>query len=192
MALTPSTMRDLGTIAPDFALPDCKGKIVTRKDFTGKPLLVVFISNHCPYVKHIGHKLGELAGQYAERGMGAVLINSNNPDTYPEDAQDKMPGFAREYGITVPYLYDANQEIAKAYKAACTPDFFLFDKQHKLVYRGQFDDSRPGGDAPVSGADLSAAADAVLAGKEVSAVQKPSMGCNIKWIEGKEPDYYSG
>jgi peroxiredoxin len=187
LAATPSTMRALGTAAPTFSLPDTTGKTVFLSDFTGKPVLVAFICNHCPYVKHIGDKLGEVTADLARRDVGVVLINSNDVSVQPEDAPERMPEFMKTYGISVPYLFDETQDIAEAYQAACTPDFFLFDKDHRLVYRGQFDDSRPGNDIAVTGSDLRAAADALLAGKPVSPDQKASVGCNIKWKPGKAP-----
>jgi peroxiredoxin len=189
MAATPSTMRTLGSPAPDFSLPDTRGNTVSLSDFRGKPLLVAFICNHCPFVRHIGSKLGEVTADLAGRGMGVVLINANDVANHPEDAPAKMPAFMKEFGISVPYLVDESQETARAYEAACTPDFFLFDDRHRLVYRGQFDDARPGNNSTVTGADLSAAADAVLTGRTVPADQKPSMGCNIKWKPGNEPAF---
>lgn len=190
MAQTPSTMRTLGTPAPDFSLPQPDGTLVSRSEFAGKPLLVGFICNHCPFVKHIGSKLGELTASFRERGVGVVLISSNDVTTHPDDAPSEMPAFMSRYGISVPYVFDESQEVAKAYQAACTPDFFLYDANHTLVYRGQFDASRPGQDEPVTGADLSAAVDAVVAGESPSADQRPSVGCNIKWKPGNEPAYY--
>jgi peroxiredoxin len=189
MAATPSTMKALGTEATPFTLPAVGGGTVSRYDFQGKPLLVAFICNHCPYVKHIGSKLGELTRQWAERGLGVVLISSNDVATHPEDAPELMVEFKESYGISIPYLYDESQETAKAYDAACTPDFFLYDADHKLAYRGQFDSARPGSDEPVTGADLQAAVDAVLEGKEAPREQKPSTGCNIKWKPGNEPGF---
>lgn len=187
-----STMQALGTVAPDFALPaPPEGKIVSRKDYAGSPLLVGFICNHCPYVIHIGKKLGELTRDWADRGLAVVLINANNVETHPQDAPEKMPAFAQDKGITVPYLFDETQDVAKAYHAACTPDFFLHDKDHRLVYRGQFDASRPGNSEPVTGADLAAAVEALLAGRPVPQEQKPSAGCNIKWKRGNEPGFYT-
>lgn len=152
-------------------------------------LLVVFMCNHCPFVKHIVDDFVELAKEYQARGVAVVGINSNDVDAYPDDRPDKMEQFAKEKGFTFVYLYDATQEVARSYRAACTPDFFLFDKERRLVYRGQMDDSRPGNDEPITGADLRAALDAVLAREPVGAEQKPSMGCNIKWKPGNEPDY---
>jgi peroxiredoxin len=191
MALTPSTMLSLGTTAPDFRLPDTNGKIVSLVDFKDKPaLLVMFICNHCPYVKHIRTGLAQLARDYLPRGIGIVGVNSNDVVNYPDDSPAKMKEEAKSAGYLFPYLYDESQAVAKAYRAACTPDIYLFDKGRKLVYRGQFDDSRPGNGIPVTGKDLRAALDAVLAGRPVSANQKASMGCNIKWKAGNEPDYF--
>ncbi len=189
MAATPSTMRKLGAPAPDFSLPDTRGNTVSLSDFEGKPLLVSFICNHCPFVRHIGSKLGEVTAYLSRRGTGVVLVNANDVSSHPEDAPEKMPVFMKEFGISVPYLFDESQETAKAYEAACTPDFFLFDNRHRLVYRGQFDDARPGNDKPITGADLIAAAEALLAGKAVPAEQKPSIGCNVKWKPGNEPAF---
>jgi peroxiredoxin len=191
MALTPSTMLPLGTTAPDFRLPDTNGKIVSLAGFKGKSaLLVLFICNHCPYVKHIRTGLAQLARDYLPRGVAIVGINSNDVANYPEDSPAKMKEEVKSAGYSFPYLYDESQAVAKAYRAACTPDIYLFDKNHKLDYRGQFDDSRPGNGVPVTGKDLRAALDAVLAGKPVPPNQKASMGCNIKWKAGNEPDYF--
>jgi peroxiredoxin len=182
MALTPSTMVSLGTSAPPFRLPDPHGNLVSADDFKGAPaLLVAFICNHCPYVKHIRAKFAEFAKEVQARGVAVVGISSNDATTYPDDGPAKMAEEIRLAGYTFPYLYDESQEVAKAYQAACTPDFFLFDRERKLVYRGQFDDSRPESGRPVTGKDLRAAVDAVLAGKPVPTDQKPSVGCNIKW-----------
>jgi peroxiredoxin len=182
MALTPSTMVSLGTSAPPFRLPDPQGKLVSADDFKEAPaLLVAFICNHCPYVKHIRAKFAEFAKEAKARGVAVVAISSNDVSAYPDDGPAKMAEEITLAGYSFPYLYDESQEIAKAYQAACTPDFFLFDRERKLVYRGQFDDSRPESGRPVTGKDLRAAVDAVLAGKPVPADQKPSMGCNIKW-----------
>jgi peroxiredoxin len=190
MALTPSTMLELGTLAPDFSLPDTEGRLVKRDDFNGKAgLLVVFMCNHCPYVKHIQHALAKITDEYQKKGLAVVGISSNDVANYPDDSPEKMAAEAKKAGYTFPYLYDDTQNVAKAYKAACTPDLFVFDQDLKLVYRGQFDDSRPGNDVPVTGQDLKAAMDAILAGQPVPATQKPSMGCNIKWKSGNEPDY---
>ena len=193
MARTPSTMLPLGTEAPDFSLPNAAdgGATVSRDDFAGTPgLLVVFISNHCPFVHHVRHQLAEMSRRYMERGLAVVAIGSNDVDNYPQDGPEKMAEEAKEIGYPFPYLHDATQEVAKAYHAACTPDFFLFDGDLRLAYRGQFDDSRPGNGAPVTGEDLAAACDAVLAGDEVPAEQKPSIGCNIKWKPGNAPEYF--
>ena len=191
MALTPSTMLPLGTTAPDFKLPDTNGKTVSPADFKDKSaLLVLFICNHCPYVKHIRTGLAELGRDYTSRNVGIVGINSNDVANYPDDSPAKMKEEVRSAHYTFPYLYDESQAVAKAYRAACTPDIYLFDKDRKLVYRGQFDDSRPGNGIPVTGKDLRAALDAVLAGKPVSTNQKASIGCNIKWKSGNEPDYF--
>ena len=192
MALTPSTMMlELGATAPDFSLPEpATGKAVTLADFKGAPgLLVIFMCNHCPYVKHIRHALAEFAREYQVRGLKVVGINSNDVANYPDDSPAKMVGEVKAMNYIFPYLYDETQEVAKAYHAACTPDLYLFDPDVKLVYRGQFDGSRPGNKVPLTGADLRAAADALLAGKAVSPEQRPSMGCNIKWKAGNEPDY---
>jgi thiol-disulfide isomerase/thioredoxin len=172
-------------------LPDTNGKTVSLANFKDKPaLLVMFICNHCPYVKHIRTGLAQLARDYLPRGVGIVGINSNDVANYPNDSPAKMKEEAKSAGYLFPYLYDESQAVAKAYRAACTPDIYLFDKGLKLAYRGQFDDSRPGNGIPVTGKDLRAALDAVLAGKPVSPNQKTSMGCNIKWKEGNEPDYF--
>jgi len=190
MVAVNSTMLPLGTVAPDFRLPDTTGKTVSLSDFKGKPLLVAFICNHCPYVKHIRAGLALLGRDYQSQGTAIVGINSNDVANYPDDSPAKMKQEAKEAGYNFPYLYDESQSAAKAYRAACTPDFFLFDKNHRLVYRGQFDDSRPGNGIPVTGKDLRAALDDVLTGKPVAATQKPSIGCNIKWKAGGEPDYF--
>ncbi|GMV97584.1 MAG: thioredoxin family protein [Phycisphaerae bacterium] len=190
MALTPSTMLPLGTAAPRFELPDTNGRIVSPEQFAGSPLLVVFMCNHCPYVKHIRGELARLAAEYQAKGVGVVGINSNDVERYPDDSPQRMREEVREAGYTFPYLFDETQAVAKAYRAACTPDFFLFDRRHQLVYRGQLDDSRPGNAKPVTGSDLRAALEAVLAGRPVSSDQRPSVGCNIKWKPGQEPEYY--
>jgi peroxiredoxin len=192
MARTPSTMLELGTPAPDFNLPEpATGKTVSLADFQGAPgLLVIFMCNHCPYVKHIRHALADFAREYQPKGLKIVGINANDADNYPDDSPAKMVEEVNDLNLTFPYLYDENQAVAKAYKAACTPDLYLFDAAQKLVYRGQFDASRPGNNIPVTGADLRTAVDALLTGKPVSADQKPSLGCNIKWKPGNEPNYY--
>jgi peroxiredoxin len=190
MAATPSTMVPLGTAAPDFRLPDTEGKEVSLADFAkSKALLVAFICNHCPFVKHIRGQLAQLARDYQAKGAAFVAINSNDITMHPDDAPAKMVEEKRSAGYTFPYLFDETQAVAKAYRAACTPDFFLYDSARKLVYRGQMDASRPGNDKPNDAADLRAALDAVLAGKPAAAQQVPSIGCNIKWKAGSEPKY---
>ncbi len=192
MALTPSTMLELGTMAPDFSLPDTvSGKRMSLKDFDGKKALaVLFICNHCPYVKHIQQGLVALGKDYERKDIAIVAISANDPAGYPDDAPAKLGAEAKRVGYRFPYLFDETQEVAKAYTAACTPDIFLFDRARKLVYRGQFDESRPESGKPVTGRDLRAAIDAVLAGKAVPGDQKPSIGCNIKWRKGNEPKYF--
>jgi peroxiredoxin len=180
----------LGTSAPDFSLLDTKGNMVSLTDFEKKPaLLVIFMCNHCPFVKHILDAMVELIKEYQPKGVAVVSINSNDVANFPDDNPVMMAKVAKGSGFTFPYLYDETQEVAKAYCAACTPDFFLFDKERKLVYRGQMDDSRPGSEIPVTGVDLIRAMDAVLADRDISSDQKPSMGCNIKWKNGNEPGY---
>ncbi len=184
-------MLPLGTSAPNFELPDPSGKITSLMDFKNAPaLLVAFICNHCPFVIHIRQEFASFAKEYQDRGVGIVAISSNDVENYPQDGPTKMAEESRKAGYTFPYLYDETQEVAKAYQAACTPDFFLFDLNHRLVYRGQFDDSRPSNDRPVTGKDLRAALDAVLAGRPVNSEQKPSVGCNIKWKHENAPDYF--
>lgn len=185
-------MLALGTLAPSFELPDVvSGRAVSLDDFAGrKGLLVMFICPHCPYVKHIQQGLAGLGKDYAGTDLGILAISSNDATEYPEDGPDGLRRMARDLAFQFPYCYDESQAVAKAYAAACTPDFFLFDAGRRLVYRGQFDDSRPRNSIPVSGKDLRAAIDAVLAGVEVEPVQKPSIGCNIKWKPGNEPPYY--
>lgn len=175
-------MLALGTPAPDFALPDVvTGKTVRLKDFAaGKPLLVMFICRHCPYVVHVREELARIGKDYSGKGVEIIAISSNDVENYPDDAPDKLKAMAVECGFVFPFCYDESQGVAKAYSAACTPDFFLFDAGHRLVYRGQLDDSRPG-KGVANGRDLRAALDAVIAGKPVSRDQKPSVGCNIKW-----------
>jgi peroxiredoxin len=175
-------MLPLGTSAPDFNLSDPSGKRVSLSDYKDSPaLLVAFICNHCPFVKHIRREFASFAKEYQARGVGIVAINSNDVENYPQDSPEKMAEEIKQSGYTFPYLYDESQEVAKAYRAACTPDFYLFDRDHRLVYRGQFDDSRPGNARPVTGADMRDALDAVLAGQAIREDQKPSVGCNIKW-----------
>ena len=184
-------MLPLGTTAPDFRLPDTNGKTVALADFKSAPaLLVIFMCNHCPFVKHIRQGLAQLGRDYLPKGVAIVAINSNDIATYPDDSPAKMKEEVKSAGYQFPYLYDETQAVAKAYQAACTPDIYIFDRQQKLVYRGQFDDSRPGNGKPVTGKDLRAALDAVIAGNFVSSEQKPSIGCNIKWKAGNEPDYF--
>ena len=184
-------MLPLGTVAPDFQLQDPAGKYFTLGSFKDQPvLLLMFICNHCPYVKHLRAGLVQLAKDYQPKSVALVAINSNDVTTHPDDSPAKMAEEAKAAGYTFPYLFDEKQAVAKAYRAACTPDFFLFDRGRRLAYRGQFDASRPGNGIPVTGKDLRAALDAVLAGKVPSAMQSPSMGCNIKWKRGNEPDYF--
>lgn len=193
MALTPSTMLPLGTLAPDFQLPDTEGKTISLGDFREAPaLLVIFLCNHCPYVKHVRHKLAKLTREYMERGVAVVGISSNDVEAYPDDRPELMVREKAEAGYPFPYLYDESQAVAHAYQAACTPDFYVFDRDRKLVYRGQMDSSRPGNELPVTGQDLRAALDAVLAGQPVPPQQRPSMGCNIKWKPGQEPKPVGG
>jgi peroxiredoxin len=188
MALTPSTMLPLGTPAPDFRLPDTDGQMVALDDFRDAPaLLVAFICNHCPYVKHVRHELAKLGREYQEKGVAVVGISSNDAENYPDDSPAMMAREKVGIGYTFPYLHDESQSVARAYEAACTPDFYVFDKDRKLAYRGQLDGSRPGNAEPVTGRDLRAALDAVLAGRPVATDQRPSMGCNIKWKRGNEP-----
>jgi len=191
MPETPSTMAPLGTKAPPFHLPDVvSGRTVSLDDFKSAPaLLVMFICNHCPYVRHVREHLAQLVREYQARGLAAVGISSNDVAQFPDDGPEGMKEEARTVGYTFPYLFDENQAVAKEYRAACTPDFFVFDKDRRLVYRGQMDDSRPNSGRPVTGKDLRAALDAVLAGHPVSADQRPSMGCNIKWKEKNAPEY---
>lgn len=189
MVAVPSTMLALGTEAPSFALPDTDGTVVSLDDLRGRPaVLVMFICNHCPYVIHVRDEIARLGREYAERGVGVVAISSNDARAYPADGPDAMVAEKATAGYTFPYLYDETQAVAKAYRAACTPDFYVFDSDLRLAYRGQLDASRPSNGVPVDGADLRAALDAVLAGGAPSADQRPSMGCNIKWRDN--PDYY--
>jgi len=193
MVLTASTMLELGAPAPFFALPDTAGHTVCLDDFTeAAGLLVVFLCNHCPYVKHVQHELAAIGREYLPKGIGMVGINSNDAVAYPEDSFARMGEEARRVGYPFPYLFDETQAVAKAYRAACTPDLFLFDGNRRLVYRGQLDDARPGKAMPVTGRDLRRALDALLAGLPIAEPQQPSMGCNIKWKPGNAPGYFSG
>jgi peroxiredoxin len=191
MAAVNSTMVPLGTAAPDFTLPDTvSGKPVNMTEYrSGKALLVMFICNHCPFVVHLRSELAKAAAEFEQSGVAVLAVSSNDPENYPEDAPAKMTGQAKRAGYTFPYLFDADQSVAKAYKAACTPDFFLYDKAGKLFYRGQFDASRPNNRTPTTGDDLRQAVASVVSGKPAPAKQWPSIGCNIKWSMGNEPDY---
>jgi peroxiredoxin len=192
MVKTASTMLPLGTQAPKFCLPNVDGSQVSLEDLSdGKALVVMFICNHCPFVKHIASQLVKLHDDYGPKGVRFVGISSNDVQSYPEDSPEAMKAEARAQGYQFPYLYDESQKVARAYHAACTPDIFVFDRNQKLVYRGQIDDSRPGNGKPVTGSDLRAALDAILAGTPVAAQQIPSIGCNIKWIQGNEPTYFN-
>ncbi|MCO8125462.1 thioredoxin family protein [Stieleria sp. TO1_6] len=191
MVRTASTMLPLGTQAPDFSLPECAGGTVGLSDLTGKKaLLVMFICNHCPYVKHVAEQLKSLSDDYLAKDVAVVGINSNDADVYPDDSPEAMAQEKVQRGYQFPYLVDADQQVARDYAAACTPDFYLFDENQKLVYRGQLDSSRPKTDIPVTGEDLRAAIDAVLAGQAPSDQQRASLGCNIKWKDGNAPDYF--
>jgi peroxiredoxin len=184
-------MVDLGTQAPPFELLEpSSGNSVKLSEFAGKPLCVVFICNHCPYVKHIAEKMAEVAARFQANGGAFVAINSNDVSNYPDDSPEKMVAMVAEYGFDFPYLFDETQGVAHAYQAACTPDFYLFDAAHQLYYRGQFDASRPHNEEPVSGADLEGAMVQLVSGKPAPEVQIPSLGCNVKWREGNEPEYY--
>ena len=192
MVLTPSTMLPIGPQAPSFSLPEVvTGKTISLDNFTNKKgLLVMFICQHCPFVKHVKAELANLGKDYLAQDLGIVAISANDVANYPDDSPDNLKLMAETEGFNFPVCYDETQEVAKAYKAACTPDFFLFDAQHKLVYRGQLDDSRPSNNQPVTGKDLRKAIELVLVGKEVPSAQKPSVGCNIKWKQGNEPEYF--
>ncbi|WP_006786596.1 thioredoxin family protein [Thiorhodospira sibirica] len=191
MARTPSTMLALGTQAPPFSLPDVvTGNTISLDDFAqAKGYLVAFICNHCPFVQMLRHELARFGREYIPQGLAMIAINANDADNFPEDSPEKMQDDARRFAYPFPYLYDQSQATAKAYQAACTPDFFLFDGERRLVYRGQFDGARPGNDVMVTGADMRQAVDALLSGQAITAEQKPSLGCNIKWKPGNEPDY---
>lgn len=192
MVDTSSTMLPLGLPAPDFRLPGVTtGQQVELSHFKGNEgLLVIFLSRHCPFVKHVQQQIAAVGNDYLDRGLGVVAISSNNVEKYPADAPEKLKEMATELEFSFPLLYDAKQDAAKAYKAACTPDFFLFDGKLNLAYRGQLDDSRPGNDKPVDGKDLRTAIEAILEGQPVPHEQRPSMGCNIKWKPGNEPEYF--
>jgi peroxiredoxin len=192
MVATNSTMLPLGTAAPDFRLPDTEGRAVSLADFNqARALVVVFMCNHCPYVKHIRAGLAQLARDYQTRNVAMVGVNSNDVRNYPADRPEQMKEEVQSAGYIFPYLYDETQEVAKAYRAACTPDLYLFDGAQRLFYRGQFDDSRPGNGLPVTGKDVRAALDALLAGRPAPSRQTSSIGCNIKWKPGNEPDYFA-
>lgn len=193
MVLTASTMLPLGTTAPDFQLPDAvSGETISLTNFEEKKaLLVMFICAHCPFVKHVQSELAKLGQDYGDKGVGMIAISANNVATHPGDSPEKLKEMAESLGFNFPFCYDESQSTAKTYTAACTPDFFLFDGEKKLVYRGQLDDSRPGNNEPLNGKDLRSAIDAVLANQSVTTEQKPSIGCNIKWKPGNEPDYFS-
>ncbi len=191
MVRTPSTMLPLGTIAPDFELVNVDGRMVDYAAAAGpKGTVVMFICNHCPFVKHVADQLAALGREYLPRGIGFAAISSNDVSNFPADSPEQMVAEAEERGYVFPYLYDETQEVAKDYHAACTPDFYLFDANRKLVYRGQLDPSRPGSGVPVTGKDLRAAIDGLLAGRPPLAEQVPSLGCNIKWKAGNEPPYF--
>ncbi|MEW6247035.1 MAG: thioredoxin family protein [Nitrospirota bacterium] len=186
-----SVMLPLGTAAPPFALRDVvSGQTYSLESFAGKTaLLVMFLCRHCPYVQHVQHEIARIGRDYTDSGLGIIAISSNDPAQYPDDAPERLKDMAQRLGFRFPFCFDETQEVAKAYKAACTPDFYLFDAQRRLVYRGQLDDSRPSNRLPVTGRDLRAALDAALAGKPVGPNQKPSIGCSIKWKPGNAPDY---
>lgn len=191
MVRTASTMRPLGMKAPPFSLMNVDGREVSLSDFSdARALLVIFMCNHCPYVKHVASEIQRVAMDYMPQGVAVVGINSNDASTHPGDSPEQMVHEAEQRGYPFPYLFDEDQTVAKAYGAACTPDFFLFDKNQHLAYRGQLDGSRPKNDTPLTGSDLRAALDAVLSGKEIPQPQRPSIGCNIKWKEGNEPEYF--
>ena len=192
MVKTASTMLPLGTKAPDFSLLNVDSRTVSLADFAdAKALVVIFMCNHCPFVKHLAAALAEFGREYQQKGAAVVGISSNDATKYPDDSPEQMVHEAENRGYTFPYLYDEDQSVAKAYKAACTPDFFVFDADQKLVYRGQFDASRPGNEIPITGEDLRKAVEAVLAGQPIPEPQRPSIGCNIKWIAGQEPEYFN-
>ena len=192
MVKTASTMLSLGTPAPDFSLRNVDGQMVSLSDFQGRPaLLVIFMCNHCPFVKHIAEQLAQLGREYQAAGVGVVAISSNDIANHPEDSPEQMIHEVEQRGYSFPYLYDEDQDVAIAYEAACTPDFYVFDGDQKLAYRGQLDSSRPDSGIPVTGQDLRAALDAMLAGEPVAEHQVASIGCNIKWRQGAEPQYFN-
>ncbi len=191
MVRTASTMLPLGTQSPDFTLTNTDGQRVSLSDFRDKKaLVIIFMCNHCPYVKHVAPELTRVSNEYMPKGVGFIGISSNDVVAHPEDSPERMKAEAAKQGYKFPYLYDADQSVAMAYNAACTPDIFVFDSAHRLVYRGQLDDSRPKSDKPLTGNDLRTALDCILAGKQISMEQRPSIGCNIKWKEGSEPAYF--
>lgn len=194
MVKTLSTMLDLGTSAPDFVLPDVvSGRTISLSAFADKrALLVMFICRHCPFVRHVQDELARIGRDYAGKDIGIVAISSNDAETYPDDLPASLKEMAEDLGFTFPFCYDESQSVAKAYAAACTPDFYVFDRKRRLAYRGQLDDSRPGNNIPVTGRDLRSAMDAVLSGQPVAEDQRASIGCNIKWKPGNEPDYFAG
>jgi peroxiredoxin len=190
MVKTPSTMLDIGTQAPDFSLPEpLTGQTVQLSDYRDQPLLVVFSCNHCPYVLHMLESFSLFASEIQKRGLACLMINANDVENYADDSPQNMVRLAHQYGFEFPYLYDESQQVAIDYQAACTPDFFLFNAQHRLVYRGQYDTSRPGNDEAVTGADLKAASHALLSNEMIPDQQIPSVGCNIKWRAGNEPQF---
>ncbi|PSN11031.1 thioredoxin family protein [filamentous cyanobacterium CCP5] len=192
MAMVESTMLPLGTQAPDFSLPDVvSGETVTLDSFSdARALLVMFICQHCPFVKHVQAELARIGHDYRPKGLGIVAISSNSVKTHPQDAPEHLKAMAEQLEFNFPFCYDESQAVAKGYTAACTPDFFVFDSDRRLAYRGQLDDSRPSNGVPVTGHDLRAALDKVLAKEPVPEAQKPSVGCNIKWTPGNEPPYF--
>lgn len=192
MARTPSTMIDIGTQAPNFNLVEpLTGNNVSLSNFQDQPVLVVFSCNHCPYVLHILDSFVDYANDAIEQGLAVIMINANDVDNYADDSPEKMIELSNNKGFKFPYLYDQDQSVAKAYQAACTPDFFLFDGSHQLVYRGQYDSSRPRNDDLITGEDLKQATQALLNGEPITEQQLPSLGCNIKWKAGNEPDYFN-
>ncbi|MBN1542116.1 thioredoxin family protein [candidate division KSB1 bacterium] len=190
MAETPSTMLELGTSLPSFELKEPDGRTVSNRDFKGQPLLIMFICNHCPFVKHIQQELSRLTREFVKKGIPAVAINSNDIQAYPQDGPEQMKKTAQDLNYPFPYVLDPDQSVAKAFRAACTPDFYLFDAEHRLVYRGQFDDSRPGNSVSVTGKDLRLAMERLIDELPPIAEQMPSMGCNIKWKPGNVPNYF--